>query len=430
MLYRNPDGKELWDTKKVYHGAAICIMQGDGNLVIYDTLPSPGRTQYYVWLSATSNNPGSRLVVQDDGNVVIYRPDGTAVWETNTPQGDEVGQLTEVLTFSARGGDGGAGGTGGNGGRAGDAGWTNRAEDAVRFGKVGEGGKPGPGGKGGYGGAGGFIRVATLKRATPDSLSVSHGRQGADGANGEEGAYGGWRGQPPDKHPGTIWAGPAAQQLAIAPGATANSATDGSFGIEQFSYDALREQVPLSSLRMLVERLRYRFLRLGRSDWTVDPEQQDKDLLELFAGIQWIQNVLGAGSSVDAADKSMAAALLQSTNSLNQNLRKGKDYFGNTSTYVALGTVNFFQEKKEEALKHLQDAEDEYRQYRTAMNEFAESQAGMQLAFDVAGTWLDKIKREAKETIQELRQPRWPRSTNCGISWTPRVRRSSVMPAI
>ena len=82
--------------------------------------------------------------------------------------------------------------------------------------------------------------------------------------------------------------------------------------------------------------------------------------------------------------------------------RKGKDYFGNTSTYVALGTVNFFQEKKEEALKHLQDAEDEYRQYRTAMNEFAESQAGMQLAFDVAGTWLDKIKREAKETIQDL----------------------------
>ena len=32
----------------------------------------------------TFNHPGARLVVQDDGNVVIYAPDGTALWATNT----------------------------------------------------------------------------------------------------------------------------------------------------------------------------------------------------------------------------------------------------------------------------------------------------------------------------------------------------------
>ncbi|MFC4307153.1 patatin-like phospholipase family protein [Cohnella boryungensis] len=54
----------------------VCILQTDGNLVIYD----PGNQAR--WASNTSQHPGSRLVVQDDGNVVIYRPDGRAVWST------------------------------------------------------------------------------------------------------------------------------------------------------------------------------------------------------------------------------------------------------------------------------------------------------------------------------------------------------------
>ncbi|WP_066389242.1 patatin-like phospholipase family protein [Neobacillus mesonae] len=54
----------------------VCIMQTDGNLVIYDTLNQPR------WSSNTWQHPGSRLVVQDDGNVVIYRPDGKPVWAT------------------------------------------------------------------------------------------------------------------------------------------------------------------------------------------------------------------------------------------------------------------------------------------------------------------------------------------------------------
>ena len=48
------------------------------------TWSSTGPARLYVWDSATDGNPGSRLVVQDDGNVVIYRPDGTPIWDTGT----------------------------------------------------------------------------------------------------------------------------------------------------------------------------------------------------------------------------------------------------------------------------------------------------------------------------------------------------------
>jgi len=36
--------------------------------------------------SNTDGNPGSRLLVQNDGDVVIYRADGTPVWATKTVQ--------------------------------------------------------------------------------------------------------------------------------------------------------------------------------------------------------------------------------------------------------------------------------------------------------------------------------------------------------
>jgi hypothetical protein len=58
----------------------VCIMQGDGNLVIYDPGVNP------IWASDTWQHPGSSLWVQGDGNVVIYRPDGAPVWATNTVQ--------------------------------------------------------------------------------------------------------------------------------------------------------------------------------------------------------------------------------------------------------------------------------------------------------------------------------------------------------
>jgi hypothetical protein len=52
------------------------IMQGDGNLVLYN------RTNA-IWTTGT-NRPGSEVEMQGDGNLVIYAPGHVAVWSTST----------------------------------------------------------------------------------------------------------------------------------------------------------------------------------------------------------------------------------------------------------------------------------------------------------------------------------------------------------
>jgi hypothetical protein len=99
-------------------------------------------------------------------------------------------------------------------------------------------------------------------------------------------------------------------------------------------------------------------------------------------------------------DRAMAAALLQSANSLSKCLEKERDYFGNTSTYVALETVAFFDKAKKEALELLQSAEDDYHSYQAAMNKSAQSQAGLQLAVSIASSRKTDIEDEAKKTLE------------------------------
>jgi hypothetical protein len=85
------------------------VMQGDGNLVLYISgggplwasntesttgnravMESNGNFVIYnasgsaIWSSGTGGNPGAHLAVQADGNVVIYSSGGTALWATNT----------------------------------------------------------------------------------------------------------------------------------------------------------------------------------------------------------------------------------------------------------------------------------------------------------------------------------------------------------
>jgi hypothetical protein len=80
VLYSNRTGNPLWASNTAGQPAGICIMQADGNLVIYDPDAVP------LWASNTPGNAGSRLVIQDDGNVVIYRPNNSPAWATNTVQ--------------------------------------------------------------------------------------------------------------------------------------------------------------------------------------------------------------------------------------------------------------------------------------------------------------------------------------------------------
>jgi hypothetical protein len=69
-------------------GVGACVMQTDGNLVIYrfsDERFVPIQDRVPTWSSNTHGNNGAFLAVQNDGNVVIYNSNNTrALWATGT----------------------------------------------------------------------------------------------------------------------------------------------------------------------------------------------------------------------------------------------------------------------------------------------------------------------------------------------------------
>lgn len=90
-------------------GRFSLVLQQDGNLVLYEQAGGPvwasgtdgrevstalmqtdGNLVLYapagdaVWASDTSGNNGAYLVLQDDRNLVIYGADGAPLWATNT----------------------------------------------------------------------------------------------------------------------------------------------------------------------------------------------------------------------------------------------------------------------------------------------------------------------------------------------------------
>lgn len=65
------------------------IMQNDGNLVVYAAGGRP------LWATGTEPSPGARLLLQDDGNLVVYAADGRPLWASGTAElrlrGDRLG---------------------------------------------------------------------------------------------------------------------------------------------------------------------------------------------------------------------------------------------------------------------------------------------------------------------------------------------------
>jgi hypothetical protein len=101
-------------------GRFSLVMQGDGNLVLYRSGGKPrwatgtdGRTvsravmqgdgnfviygpaDAYIWDTATDGHPGAWLTVQNDGNLVIYDPAGVPLWASHTDLG--VGRVAGFL---------------------------------------------------------------------------------------------------------------------------------------------------------------------------------------------------------------------------------------------------------------------------------------------------------------------------------------------
>lgn len=69
----------LWQTGTWGRADPRLVMQRDGNLVLYSgTEP--------LFATGTGGNPGAYSHLQDDGNFVIRRPDGFVVWSTRTWQ--------------------------------------------------------------------------------------------------------------------------------------------------------------------------------------------------------------------------------------------------------------------------------------------------------------------------------------------------------
>ncbi len=71
-------GTALWASNTVGKNAAEVILQSDGNLVVYDTSGA------VIWSSGTGGNSGSVIHLQNDGNLVLYSSSNSALWATGT----------------------------------------------------------------------------------------------------------------------------------------------------------------------------------------------------------------------------------------------------------------------------------------------------------------------------------------------------------
>jgi hypothetical protein len=76
VLFDN-NNRDYWATNVIGHFAT---MQADGNFVVYDNNNLP------VWASGTNGHPNSHLIIQNDRNLVAYQNGNVPIWASNTPK--------------------------------------------------------------------------------------------------------------------------------------------------------------------------------------------------------------------------------------------------------------------------------------------------------------------------------------------------------
>ena len=88
--------RPLWASGTGGNAGAYLVMQGDGNAVVY-------RAGRALWHTHTAGNAGARLVMQSDANLVVYRAGGSAAWASKQglPLSVASGASTQVITVVA-----------------------------------------------------------------------------------------------------------------------------------------------------------------------------------------------------------------------------------------------------------------------------------------------------------------------------------------
>lgn len=72
VIYRS--GQAVWQTNTPRASSKALVVQGDGNVVLYDNTNRP------LWHANTGGNSVKGLVIQDDANAVLYGTGGNPVW--------------------------------------------------------------------------------------------------------------------------------------------------------------------------------------------------------------------------------------------------------------------------------------------------------------------------------------------------------------
>ncbi len=81
VIYNQASGAVKWNSN-TSGDRNWAILQSDGNFVIYNSM---GNQALWHSKSAQQNTPNEMyMALQDDGNLVIYKPDSAPVWSSST----------------------------------------------------------------------------------------------------------------------------------------------------------------------------------------------------------------------------------------------------------------------------------------------------------------------------------------------------------
>lgn len=100
VLYRYDKAKKrayeaLWHTQTHGNSGARCILQADGNFVIYNKNMKP------LWNSRSNGNRKAKLYIADDGEVYIYSASAKRkTWTNNVHKGENGGKVEDMIKWA------------------------------------------------------------------------------------------------------------------------------------------------------------------------------------------------------------------------------------------------------------------------------------------------------------------------------------------